>query len=169
MIIWCDRYIYIYIGIHKGTESTRHRAFPIGHHRLTGRSRRDFIGAYTQLHTSLGVFSEPCACVPGHPVIFPDDHLVVQSLPKCILFRFHYLSQKVIGSLGCVAKSICLGKSYGGIPQNTLLPASHRIYLDVTRQKKSTGDFWPFTHRIHGIGYIYLHLVEVYGKCRKCR
>jgi len=76
------------LGIHKGTkdvEGTRHRAFPIGHHRLTRRSRRDFIGAYTQLHTSLGVFSEPCACVPGHSVIFSDGHWVVQSPPQHII------------------------------------------------------------------------------------
>ena len=161
--------------MYKGTEDaegTRHRdhhAFPIGHHRLTRRSRRDFTGAYTQLHTSLGVFSEPCACVPGHSVIFSDDHWVVQSLPKCILFRFHYLSQKVIGSLGCVAKSIFLGKPYGGIPQQILLLASHRIKSCDSEKKRSTGDFWPMTHRIHGIGYIYLHFLHLPYKSTKCR
>ena len=37
---------------------------------------------------------------PRHPVMFSDDDWGVQSPPKCMVFRFHYHSQKVIGSLG---------------------------------------------------------------------
>ena len=37
---------------------------------------------------------------PRNPVIFSDDDWGVQSPPKCIVFSFHYHSQKVIGSLG---------------------------------------------------------------------
>ena len=38
--------------------------------------------------------------IPRHPVIFSDDTWGVQSPPKSIVFRFHYDSQNVIGSLG---------------------------------------------------------------------
>ena len=37
---------------------------------------------------------------PRHPVIFSDDDWGVQSPSKRIVFRFHYHSLKVIGSLG---------------------------------------------------------------------
>ena len=41
--------------------------------------------------------------VPRDPIILSEDDWGVQSPPKRIVFRFHYHSQKVIGSLGSVS------------------------------------------------------------------
>ncbi len=37
---------------------------------------------------------------PRDPITLSEDNWGVQSPPKCKVFRFHYHSQKVIGSLG---------------------------------------------------------------------
>ena len=39
-------------------------------------------------------------CFPRNPVIASDDDWGAQSPPKSKVFRFHYHSEKVIGSLG---------------------------------------------------------------------
>ena len=142
--------------MYKGTEDvegTRHRdhhAFPIGHHRLTRRSRRDFTGAYTQLHTSLGVFSEPCACVPGHPVIFSDDHWAVPAyyFGSITFLRFGDWIPRVCGKVHFSWQTIWRNSTKDLTP------------CEVTR-KKSTGDFWPMTHRIHGTG-IFTYIFYIY-------
>ena len=44
---------------------------------------------------------------PRHPVIFSDNDCDVQSPAKCILYRFHYHSQKMLGSLGQCDEILC--------------------------------------------------------------
>ena len=58
---------------------------------------------------------------PRHPVILSADDWGVQSPPKRIVFRFHYHSQKVIGSLGKDGNSnifICSPRKLGKISSN---------------------------------------------------
>ena len=45
-------------------------------------------------------------CFPKDPITLSEDDWGVQSPPKRIVFRFHYHSQKVIGSLWFVCNDV---------------------------------------------------------------
>ena len=84
--------------------------------------------------------------LPRHPVIFSDDDCDVQSPPKRIVFRFHYHSQKVLGSL---QNSNFTPTANISFPKALLrmsflfprwdMPVPWRVDVDVSR---SVGAFW---------------------------
>ena len=62
-----------------------------------------------------------CVFFPRNPVIFSVDDWGVQSPPKRKVFRFHYHSEKVIGSLGFVYPVI-LGERFGSPGMSRIFP-----------------------------------------------